>query len=267
MPVEVLNTKCEITDSARLTSALEEVCKSGAPEPLSVDFTNVHIVAMRSVDEKFYGETSKVDWYVPDSQVLTWAVSLMGGRTNKRVYGPDFLDYFVRHGDTGLTHYFLGGNQECLDALLKNLKEVQPDLKIAGSRNGYFGAEDEASIIDDINAAKPDMLWVGLGTPKQQQWINANKDQLSVGAALAVGFAFDVNAGTKKDSPKWLGPLGLSWLYRLIMEPRRLWHRYLYYNSVFLVKLFRQFVSSCFRGDTGRNSVASEATIDRVAGA
>lgn len=238
--ITVLNTPCVLTDKVRLTDALCSLARRGDRPALSVDFTNVHITALRTVDPAFFGTTANVDWFVPDSQVLSWAVSWLGGRDHARVYGPEFLDHFVRHGDASVTHYFLGASQECLDLLLARLKFLRPDLKVVGSRNGYFKEADEEAILAEINRVRPDLLWVGLGTPKQQEWIHRHKARLDVGAALAVGFAFDVNAGTKKDAPRWMGPLGLTWLYRFACEPRRLFHRYFYYNSVFVAKLLHQ---------------------------
>ncbi|MDB6076951.1 MAG: putative UDP-N-acetyl-D-mannosaminuronic acid transferase [Akkermansiaceae bacterium] len=235
--VTVLNTPCVLTDIRALTEDLAGLCRDGHGAARSIDFTNVHIVAMRAVDPAFYHATNNVDWFVSDSQVLTWGITSLGGTGHERAYGPEFFDYFIRNGDASLTHYFLGGSQDCLDKLLEQVRILRPELKIVGSRNGYFKAEDDASIRAGINAAQPDLVWVGLGTPKQQEWISQNKGVLKAGALLAVGFAFDVNAGTKEDAPRWLGPLGLTWLYRLAKEPRRLWKRYLYYNSVFLLKL------------------------------
>lgn len=240
--IKVISTLCKVTDSSSLTSELDAHCL-GDNDTLSIDFTNVHITAMREVDEDFRNDTSKVDWFVPDSQILTWAVTWLGGRGNKRVYGPSFLDYFIRHGAANLTHYFLGASQECLDQLLVKLKEKRPDLKIVGSHNGYFKEEEEEAINEDINRCKPDMVWIGLGTPKQQAWAQRNKDLVDAKAILAVGFAFDVNAGTKKDAPGWMGKLGVLWLYRFVQEPRRLFKRYAVYNSLFLRDLFKQVIS------------------------
>ncbi len=250
--VTVIDTPCVLTDRQRLLETLSAVRADAPHGALSVDFTNVHIVAMRAVDPDFLQSTSNVDWFVSDSQILTWAIAWCGGSGHERVYGPEFLDYFIRHGDPERTHYFLGASQDCLDRLLENLRAIRPDLRVAGARNGYFGREHEEEILASINEARPDLLWVGLGTPKQQEWISRHKDRLRVGAALAVGFAFDVNAGTKKDAPRWLGKLGLTWLYRLVCEPRRLWKRYLYYNSIFLWKLMRQIAAGDHPHRTGR---------------
>ncbi|MGC6426485.1 MAG: WecB/TagA/CpsF family glycosyltransferase [Akkermansiaceae bacterium] len=241
--IQVISTPCQVTDAVDLTARLDTHCLGKGKETLSVDFTNVHIVAMREVDPDFREDTSKVDWFVPDSQILTWALSWLGGHGNERVYGPSFLDYFVRHGDAEVTHYFLGASQDCLDQLLVKLKEKRPELKIAGSHHGYFNEEDEARINEDINRCQPDMVWIGLGTPKQQAWAQRNKDLVDAKAILAVGFAFDVNAGTKKDAPGWMGKIGVLWLYRFIQEPRRLFKRYAVYNSIFLRDLFKQVIS------------------------
>ena len=242
----VLNTPCVLTDRQRLRDDLVAWCRRsqgpGVP-PLSVDFTNVHIVALRTMDRGFFASTSTVDWFVSDSQILSWAVSFVGGEGHQRVYGPDFMDYFFRNGEKTLTHYFLGASDHCLAELMKNLSALQPGLQVAGRHNGYFKEGDESAIVDGINSCEPDILWVGLGTPKQQEWIARHKAHLKCKAILAVGFAFDVNAGTKKDAPAWLGPLGLTWLYRLLSEPRRLWKRYLVYNSVFLFRLAIQRLS------------------------
>ena len=123
---------------------------------------------------------------------------------------------------------------------MANSKEWNSDFQIVGSHNGYFKPEDEECIAKDINACDPDFIWVGLGTPKQQEWIARNRSHITRGVMLAVGFAFDVNAGTKKDAPQWMQPLGLTWFYRLCSEPGRLWWRYLKYNSIFVFYLLLQ---------------------------
>jgi len=238
--IRVLDTPCLVTDSADLTDRITRHVKGSHPLACSVDFTNVHIVAMRKINADFREKTSKVDWFVPDSQILTWAATWLGAQGNQRVYGPEFLDYFVRHADEALTHYFLGASSTCLEQLIVKLKEKRPELKIVGWHDGYFKEEDESAINDDIKRACPDVVWVGLGTPKQQEWIHRNQESLKVGALLAVGFAFDVNAGTKSDAPQWMGKMGVLWLYRFLCEPRRLFKRYAIYNTVFLWHLLRQ---------------------------
>ncbi len=241
--ITVLNTPCVLTRRESLAADLADRCRNRDLAPLSVDFTNVHIVALRTMDPEFRRVTGNVDWFVSDSQILTWAIGLLGGKAHERIYGPSFLNYFFQAGPRGLRHFFLGGSQECLEKLIENLRRIQPDLELVGLRNGYFAPEEEEEIVGEINAAAPDIVWVGLGTPKQQEWIHRYKQRLNAGALLAVGFAFDVNAGTKKDAPAWLGPIGCTWLYRLACEPRRLWKRYLVFNTVFLWRLLVQLAA------------------------
>ncbi len=241
--INVISTPCLVANHAEVQEVLENWVSKPSNQKeggLSVDFTNAHIVAARATEPEFAETTSSVDYFIPDSQVLTWAVKLNGGKKSERVYGPDFLDYSIRYGDLNLKHYFLGGNQECIDKLIENLSQLQPELKISGYRNGYFKPAEEAEIIKTIAATDADIVWIGLGTPKQQAFINQWKTDLPGKAMLAVGFAFDVNAGTKEDAPRFLGPLGLTWLYRLVREPSRLWKRYLKYNSLFVYHFFKK---------------------------
>jgi N-acetylglucosaminyldiphosphoundecaprenol N-acetyl-beta-D-mannosaminyltransferase len=154
-----------------------------------------------------------------------------------RVYGPTFLRQCVPASPAPFTHYFLGGSEHCLARLQSVLRELNPDLRVAGSHHGYFRPDEEAAIVEDINGLSPDFIWVGLGTPKQQAWSHRHKPQIRRGVVLLVGYAFDVNAGTKPDAPLWLQQAGLGWVFRLASEPRRLLGRYFKYNSMFLFYL------------------------------
>jgi len=122
--------------------------------------------------------------------------------------------------------------------LQQSFLKQNPNLKIIGARNGYFKREDEPQILDEINRLSPDFIWIGLGTPKQQDWVFRNKSKIKRGIVLAVGFAFDVNAGTKPDAPLWMQRYGLTWVHRLASEPMRLGPRYVRNNSQFLFYLF-----------------------------
>ncbi len=237
---DVIGTPCLNASVSELLKFLE----ASKSDLLTVDFTNVHITAARYLEPEFKRLTDQYDYFVPDSQVLKWAVNLCGGKMNERVYGPEFLAYCIRHSRADTKHYLLGGNQKCLDKLIENIERSPGEYNICGSRNGYFKDEDGEDIISDIKKSDPDFIWIGLGTPKQQKWIIENAPKFKKGVFLAVGFAFDVNAGTKKDAPVILQKLGLTWFYRLICEPRRLWWRYLKYNSVFIYALMKQIVKN-----------------------
>lgn len=235
--IEVIGTPCLSTDKATLLARIEN---RQLPRPLSVDFTNVHIVTQRRVDPAFRECTSRVDYFVPDSQVLRWAVNLLGGRMQERIYGPDFMAYAIGATSPDTRHYLLGGSEECLQRLREEITRRNPQFNIVGARNGYFSPAEAEEVVRDIEAAAPDVIWVGLGTPKQQQWIHEHKHRFPNAVLLAVGFAFDVNAGTKKDAPRAWQKLGLTWLFRLLSEPRRLFWRYAKYNTLFLWFLVQQ---------------------------
>jgi N-acetylglucosaminyldiphosphoundecaprenol N-acetyl-beta-D-mannosaminyltransferase len=207
------------------------------PGTTSVDFTNAQIVTLRRHDPRFREATSRVDYFIPDATPLQWCLNLKGARLPDRVYGPAFMRSFLSQPAPGYTHYLLGGSEHCIQQLEERLKRLNPALEIIGRHHGYFAAADEPAILAEINRLSPDFVWVGLGTPKQQFWIHQHRDELKRGVVLAVGFAFDVNAGTKRDAPRLMQRLGLTWLFRMLAEPRRIGARVVQYNSLFLFYL------------------------------
>jgi N-acetylglucosaminyldiphosphoundecaprenol N-acetyl-beta-D-mannosaminyltransferase len=232
----VLGTRLQTFTYASLTADLRAHLQ--VPQPFSVDFTNTHIVTLRRRDPTFRELTRGVDYFIPDGMPLIWCLNLQGAKLRDRVYGPTFMRECILASPAPLTHYFLGGNEECVSRLKEFFLKQNPQIQIVGTRNGYFKPEDEPQIIEEINRLSPDFIWVGLGTPKQQAWIHKYKGQIRRGILLAVGFAFDVNAGTKPDAPPWMQRLGLTWVHRLASEPLRLGPRYVRYNFWFLFCLF-----------------------------
>ena len=241
--VEVLGTPLSVTNYA----SFSDFCHGRVREEgvFSVDFTNTQIVTMRRTEAAFREMTSSVDYFVPDGMPLIWCMNRVGSGMEDRVYGPTFLRECLLRTKADYTHFFLGGSAECLDLLCKRIKQLNENATIIGTRDGYFTPEEEASIVAQINALSPDFIWVGLGTPKQQAWINRWKGKIKRGALMAVGYAFDVNAGTKADPPPWMQRFGLGWAFRLASEPRRLASRYFKYNSLFL--FFLLWVGLCGR--------------------
>ena len=232
----VLGTALQCTSYAGFTARAQELARAGTT--VAVDFTNTQIVTMRRHEPPFRELTSRFDYFVPDAMPLIWCLNLQGAQLKDRVYGPAFMRHCVVNSPAPITHYFLGGSADCLEKLQAVFRTANPNIRIIGARNGYFKREDEAVIIEEINRLAPDFVWVGLGTPKQQDWIHRNKSAIRRGVVFAIGFAFDVNAGTKPDAPMWMQQCGLGWLFRLCSEPRRLLWRYVKYNSLFLFYLF-----------------------------
>ena len=233
--LHLLGTPLRLTDYAALTAELQALARESRVSV--VDFTNTHIVTLRRHEPAFRQLTSRFDYFVPDAMPLIWCLNAHGANLRDRVYGPSFMRHCVVASPAPFTHYFLGGSDECVERLQSELRRQQPGLQVVGARNGYFKPEQDEAIVAEINRLSPDFIWVGLGTPKQQEWIQRNQAGLRRGIVLAVGFAFDVNAGTKSDAPPWMQRRGLTWLYRLAKEPLRLGPRYVRFNSLFLFYL------------------------------
>ena len=168
---------------------------------------------------------------------LVW-LGRAAGRPVERVCGPDFMPALIEHGiGAGRTHFFYGGAPGVPEALAARLMDTYPGLRVAGTLSPPFrslSVDEESSIIDIINAAAPDYVWVGLGTPKQDLWLAAHRPRLNASALIAVGAAFDLLAGRRRRAPRWMQRTGTEWIYRLAMEPRRLAGRYTRVNARFV---------------------------------
>jgi N-acetylglucosaminyldiphosphoundecaprenol N-acetyl-beta-D-mannosaminyltransferase len=239
--LELLGTPLLLTDYRGLGEQCCQWARAGVC--VALEFANTQIVTMRRHDPWFRDLTSVSDAFAPDGMPLVWCLRPAGARLRDRVYGPTFMRLFLNSAPAGSTHFLLGGSEECGAQLRAVFGKVNPGLRFVGGFHGrclpdgrMTGAAD-TEVIAEINRLSPDFLWVGFGTPKQQAWIKRYKAQLRRGVILSVGFAFDVNAGMKPDAPAWMQRLGLTWIYRLGSEPRRLGARYLRYNSLFLFYL------------------------------
>jgi N-acetylglucosaminyldiphosphoundecaprenol N-acetyl-beta-D-mannosaminyltransferase len=181
----------------------------------------------------------------PDGMSIVWLLRLRGFRRAARVYGPDLLLAACERSLTaGWRHFFYGGAPGVAEALVARLVARFPGLQIAGTYSPPFRAltpaEDEA-VVDMINTAAPDLLWVGIGSPKQERWMSAHRERVKVPVMIGVGAAFDYLSGRKRQAPRWMQRVGLEWLFRWASEPRRLSRRYLRYPR-FTVLAFAQLV-------------------------
>ena len=249
---EVLGTALAATTYEELTLHCQTLARAEAPS--AVDLTNTQVVTMRRHEPEFAEITSRFEHFIPDGMPLIWCLNRRGAQLRDRVYGPTFMRYCVTHSPAPFTHYLLGGSEECLDRLKQRFTTANPQVQIIGSHHGYFAAEEEPRILAEINELSPDFIWVGLGTPKQQAWIHRNKSRVRRGVLFAIGFAFDVNAGLKPDAPRWMQKAGLTWVYRIASEPRRLFSRYLRYNTLFIYYLVRDATAARRRHGTNRTA-------------
>lgn len=180
----------------------------------------------------------------PDGMPLVWLLRMRGHREVSRVYGPDLmLAVCQRFNDAGLGHYFLGGEPGVPEILAERLMERFPGLNVAGAYSPPFReltTEEDTRLVEEINSTAPDVLWVGLGSPKQERWMAEHRQAIDAPVMIAVGAAFDFLSGRKPQAPRWVQQSGLEWLFRVGTEPRRLWRRYAEYPR-FLMLLFLQF--------------------------
>lgn len=234
----LLGTPLLVTTYDELGARLVRETRQGVV--FAVDFSNTHIVALRRHDPAFRRQTDSFRYFIPDGMPLIWCLNFAGVGLRDRVYGPAFMDHFLR-GLPGVTsHYLVGGGEECSRKLREKYSAVNPGLRFIGGFHGRVDEQgrladaDTAQVREELASLRPDFIWVGLGAPKQYAWLARHNALLSRGVVLTVGQAFDVNAGTKPDAPAWMQRLGLTWLYRLLSEPTRLGPRYLKYNSLFL---------------------------------
>jgi N-acetylglucosaminyldiphosphoundecaprenol N-acetyl-beta-D-mannosaminyltransferase len=208
---------------------------------------NVHTVMASGEDQELRTALAGSSINVPDGQPLVWAINALGHSLAGRVYGPELMSRACeRAADTGTRFYLYGGrNQGALVQLALNLRQRYPGVRIVG---GYspphrpLTPEEREAVAEEINHSRADVVWVGIGVPKQEKWMAQMRPSLSSSLLVGVGAAFDFHAGLVPQAPNWLQEAGLEWAYRLAHEPRRLWRRYLRYNPRFLAGFARQLV-------------------------
>jgi N-acetylglucosaminyldiphosphoundecaprenol N-acetyl-beta-D-mannosaminyltransferase len=207
----------------------------------------VHTVMASREDPELRRAVIGADFTVPDGQPLVWAMNLLGHRLHSRVYGPELMQRACeRAARTGVRMYLYGGrNQGALVQLALNLRTRFPGLQVVGGYAPPFrelSREEEDAVVDEINRSQAEVVWVGIGVPKQEKWMARMRDRLDAPVLVGVGAAFDFHAGLVPQAPDWMQRFGLEWAYRLAHEPRRLWKRYARYNPLFVLGFARQYL-------------------------
>jgi N-acetylglucosaminyldiphosphoundecaprenol N-acetyl-beta-D-mannosaminyltransferase len=209
-----------------------------------VNVCTVHTVMECQKDPELKKIVNRSGMATPDGMPLVWLCNYFGAKNVTRVYGPDLLlSVCADSCGTGYRHFFYGGGPGIADGLAQGLRQRFPDLIVAGTHSPpvlAVGQIDEPRIIDMINASDVDIVWVGLGTPKQDFWVARHRPLLKAPVLIAVGAAFDFITGRIPQAPTWMQRNGLEWLFRLAKEPRRLAYRYLVYNPLFILYIVAQ---------------------------
>jgi N-acetylglucosaminyldiphosphoundecaprenol N-acetyl-beta-D-mannosaminyltransferase len=211
-----------------------------------VCITGVHGVMESQRDVELQRIHNTAGLVTPDGMPLVWLSRLMGFSHVERVYGPDLMLAVCQHSlEKGYRHFFYGGAPRVPETLVARLQSRFPGLQIAGVDSPPFRPltlEEDETVVAHMNAAHPDIVWVGLSTPKQERWMADHVGRLTAPVLIGVGAAFDFHAGLKKQAPRWMQRSGMEWAFRLMSEPRRLWRRYLINNPWFLWLILHQFL-------------------------
>ena len=255
--IPVLGTPVAAVD---YSAAVEETIRlAGQARPAAVAASNTHIVALARRDATFGEVMRRFDLVLPDGMPLRWALNARGAQLGDRVYGPYFMREMIRATPRPWRHFLFGGTEATLSRLESTLREIQPDLEIAGTLSPPFRdwtSEDEAAFARAIAEARADFIWVALGGERQERWIVENLPRHQRGVFCAVGDAFVLLGGGRSFAPQWMQQLGITWVYRLWQEPGRLWRRYAQFNSLFVWYTLRDAILGAPREPTAHPSVA-----------
>lgn len=228
-------------DSLDLSDALnwmEDRIKLDTPSNISV--INANKLWLMSKNPRLADYMRNSDLVIPEWAVY-WGASKIGTPLKSPVYGVVLMKETLPWAEKkGFRPFFLGAKPEVVTALLNKLRSDYPDLHVAGAHHGYFRSQQEnEQVVNQIRFSKPDVLFVALGSPRQEYWIQSNLPRIGVPVVMGVGGSLDVVAGLKRDTPNWARGHGLEWLYRLSQDPRAYWKRYVITNPWFVLQVYK----------------------------
>jgi N-acetylglucosaminyldiphosphoundecaprenol N-acetyl-beta-D-mannosaminyltransferase len=220
-----------------------------------INTLNAHSYNTLQKDESFSKALLDSDVLLPDGISVVWATRLLTGKKIQKIAGADLFKFEMeRVNAIAGTCFFLGSSEETLQKIVKQADKEFPHVKVYTFSPPFkteFSEADNNAMIEAVNAVKPDVLFIGMTAPKQEKWAYQQFQKLEVGHICCVGAVFDFYAGTVKRAPKWLIQIGMEWLYRLLIEPRRMWRRYLLGNLKFIILiLIEKFVPKLSRVNT-----------------
>lgn len=230
----------EMTDVCRRWIAENRAIRAADARPVGryVCITSVHGIVTSVFDPEVRSDLNQADAATPDGMPVVWALRSFGARNQQRVYGPTLMMHLCKMAARDRFRVFLyGAKQSTLDQLMENLEAKVPGIEIAGVYSPPFRPlthEERDDVQRRIMDSDADLVFVGLSTPRQERWMAENSPHLPGKVLIGVGAAFDFHAGTVRQAPAWVQQRGLEWLFRLIMEPRRLWKRYLLVTPIFI---------------------------------
>lgn len=232
---DVLGVRVHAIQIPEVVAWMERTIMSGSRGKF-LAATGMHGVTEALHDPQFMAVLNEADLVVPDGMPLVWLARKHGFMIRRRVYGPELMETFCRETGAKYRHFFYGGAPGVPEQLGKVMSEKH-DIRIAGCWSPPYrplSDAEEVELKELIASAAPDVLWVGLSTPKQERWMHGHRHSLPVPLMMGVGAAFDFHTGRVKQAPRWMQESGLEWLFRLTQEPKRLWRRYLVNGGEFI---------------------------------
>lgn len=232
---EILKTNINVTNMSDTIKYIGEHLDDLRGKYICV--SNVHTTVMSYENEEYRKIQNSAAMALPDGAPLSSYSRRKGYKQAQRVTGPDLMrELFAISKEKGYRHYFYGATEETLQSMREVLERDYPGIEIAGMYAPPFRAltpQEDAQIVAKINESRPDFIWIGLGAPKQEEWMYQHMGQLQ-GVLIGVGAGFDYLAGYIKRAPRWMQRMSLEWLYRLLQDPKRLWRRYFTSNVKFI---------------------------------
>ena len=240
---EVISMGVDVTNLKSALTTVETLAKKQAGAYVCV--SNVHMCIEVLDSAEFSGVVNSADLVIPDGKPLSWAQKLLGHKDAQQVRGQDIMNALcAASGEKSLNIGFYGGSSEqLLDTVKAKLTASYPDIQITYAFSPPFRPLTEAedtNVVAAINAANVNVLFVGIGCPKQERWMAEHKAKVNC-VMLGVGAAYDFIAGEKKHAPRWMQKIGMEWLFRLCSEPKRLWRRYFSTNPRFIWHFTKQY--------------------------
>jgi len=212
----------------------------GVSSPRLITYLNAHCINLYFKNPEYARIVDGADCVYADGQSVVWAAKFLGEPLTGRVSAGDFFPQFSEMcASEGFSLYLLGSRPGVAEKAAENIKYEFPTLKVAGCRSGYFSADEEPVIVKDIMDAHPSVLLIGMGVPRQEIFAASHKNEMGVPVVWCVGALFEYIAGVTRRAPVWMRRIGLEWIFRLAMEPCRLWRRYLLGNVSFLMRVIK----------------------------
>lgn len=245
--VEILGVRIHCMNTARMIGLVQ--AWAGTPEQRMIMYVNAHCLNIAQSDSAYRAILNAADLTYTDGVSVTWASRLLRGCRMQKATGADWIEPLCTlAAEHGWRLYILAGRPGVAATARANLESRYPGLQIVGTSDGYFVERGEPEVLQHISTVKPNVVFVGLGTPRQEKWLEAHRHELPAGIYWAVGALFDYVAGVERRAPAWMRAFALEWAWRLLIDPFGKWRRYLLGNPLFVLRVLQQRLRQTSRG-------------------